>query len=385
MIVTIKEDQFEVAALNRTELTSDLIRQWEELEARSIEGNAYLSPHFILPAIKHLTPNAAVIFLFITRINGNTKIMTGAGVFEYVQGSRQFPLPHLRAYHCIHSYLSGLLVDEAFVDSTLAAFFMFVRKYKRYCCGVEFHKRTGDTTLAGRMDLSASQLAIPWYQYDSRKRVILVPNKLSGDTVDKMLSSNMKKKLRYGRNVLSKHGEIHWNVIKGHDVDKGCVDRFLKLEHMGWKGENGTSLLSTKDGEAFFHDMIAGFSKQGHALFTELTVNNRTISSTSNMLSAKTGFAFKIGWDPEFAAASPGILNEVEFVKIAADLFPHIEYLDSGAEEGSYIGKLWTDSYSIISGYFVTKPAAKPVAALIDFVRRMKQQFSTRKAAKSVD
>jgi CelD/BcsL family acetyltransferase involved in cellulose biosynthesis len=375
MIIEINEKNIEVNVLSRDELSSELIKQWEELEDRSIEGNAYLSPHFILPAIKYLTPTAEVVIIFIRHIEGNTRLLTGVGVFEYSYGSKQFPLPHLKAYRCLHSYLSGLLVDEEFVDSTLIAFFKSFSKYK-HCCGVEFIKRTGDTTLAKKMEITTSQLAIPWYQNDSRKRAILVLNKLSPDTINERLTNNIKKSIRHGRNSLSKKGELCWKAIRGREVDKGCVDRFLNLEHMGWKGSNGSSLLSAATGEAFFREMIAGFAKSGRAIFAELTVSGRTISSTSNLLSAKLGYAFKVGWDTEFTSASPGILNEVELVKNAVELFPQVQYFDSGAEEGSYIEKLWTDSYTLVSGIYITKPSAKPVAAFNDFARRIKRRFN---------
>jgi CelD/BcsL family acetyltransferase involved in cellulose biosynthesis len=302
--------------------------------------------------------------------------LTGVGVFECCNGSKQFPLPHLKAYSSIHSYLSGLLIDQDFVDSTLRAFFMYVRKIRKYCYGVEFIKRTGDTVLANRMKIVASKLSIPWFQYNSKKRATLIPNKLTQEFIDGLFSSRMKKNMRYCRNVLSKNGDIDWRFISGSKVESNCVDRFLQLEHMGWKSSAGSSLLSNSNHEAFFREMVTGFAKNDHVFFTELTVSGCPIASTVNLLSAKAGFAFKIGWDPEFTAASPGVMNEVEFIKNAAELFPHLKYIDSGAEEGSFIEKLWTDHYSLLSGVFVTKSLAKPVVAFVDIYRRIKQQLN---------
>jgi len=378
--IEIQGKELEVNALNRNELSADLIQQWDDLETRSMEGNAYLSPHFILPAIKYLTPNTEAIFIFVTHIVGNTRILAGMGVFEYVHGSKQFPLPHLRAYRCPHSYLSGLLVDEAFADVTLIAFFTFFSKVKRLCCGVEFMKRNGDTGLSNKIESIASQLSFPWYQYKSQKRAILIPSKMRNDNLGEILSGNMKKNVKRGWNSLLKMGEVRWNVMKGTSIDKECIERFLNLEHMGWKGANGSSLLSTAEEANFFREMMTGFAQNERAIFAELTLNNRAISSTSNLISARSGYAFKVGWDPEFSAVSPGILNEVELIKNAAEIFPNIEYIDSGAEDGSYLQKLWVDSYSIVSGIFVTNQSAKYVAEFFKYARNMKRRFSKSEA-----
>lgn len=369
MIFEIKGKKIEVKALNRNELNSHLIQQWGDLEDRSIEGNAYLSPHFVLPAITYLTPNAEVIFVFITHLVGNTSFLTGVGIFEYSYGTKRVPFPHLRAYRSPHSYLTGLLVDKEFVDSTLVAFFSFFRNFKHLCFGVDFMRRTGDTKLAKKIEHVISQLAIPWYQFSSKPRAVLIPGKIDSGYLETMLSSNMKKKLRRCKKILAEAGTVRWQMVNGAQLGAECIDRFLHLEHMSWKGVQGTSLLSHKNDEVFFREVIAGFARKGRAFFTELKVGEQVISTTSNLISAEVGYAFKIGWDPDFAQASPGILNEIELIKNARELFPDQEYVDSGTEEGSYLDKLWPDRYTLVSGFFLTKPFVKPVAACLDFAR----------------
>ena len=372
----ISGDKFEVKALNRSDLNSDLIHQWEGLERRSIEGNAYLSPHFILPAIKYLTQSKEIYFIAIFLVTENKKKLTGLGVFEYCYGSRQFPLPHLKSFNSIHTYLSGLLIDAEFVDLTLTAFFKFIQKFPKSCCGIEFIKRPDQTALAKRIDFVAKHLCIRWYQYNHKKRAILIPKNMSQETIDTLFSKRKKKNLRHCKNVLMKMGDVEWNYIPGDKVDENCIDRFLQLENMGWKSEEGSSLLANSDYAMFFREMVAGFSKNNQVFFTELLVNGRSIASTVNLLSGNLGFAFKIGWDSEFAAASPGILNEIEFIKEVAALLPQIDYIDSGAEEGSFIEEIWSDHYSLLSGFFLTKSHYKIVIYVFNFARHIKRFFN---------
>jgi CelD/BcsL family acetyltransferase involved in cellulose biosynthesis len=375
MMIKTDNGQYQVLVLSQDELTPDIIEQWVKLEQRSVEGNAYLSPHFILPSIKYLTPNAEVIIVLVTYVIGNTSILTGVGVFEYWRWTKRLPLPHFKAYRSPHSYLSGLLIDEEFVDATLSTFFAFFSKSEKYSCGVEFINRTVDTKLAERMQNAASRRRICFREYNRKQRAILIPQKINSEYLQKALTPKLKKTLRYGYNVLSKTGEVHWNIVAGQHVSTACIDNFLQLEHMGWKGANGTSLLSNPAEATFFREMINGFAEQDRAFFTELKVNNRTVASTANLISSKIGFAFKIGWDTEFAAASPGMLNEVELLKQAPRLTSDLEYIDSGADEGSFIEKLWTDRCTLVSGFYVTRLLAVPLLASYDATRRIKHKL----------
>ena len=52
-------DDAEVSALRVVELpfedlTDEFVARWAQLESRSVEGNAFLSPHFVIPAVEHL-------------------------------------------------------------------------------------------------------------------------------------------------------------------------------------------------------------------------------------------------------------------------------------------------------------------------------------------
>jgi CelD/BcsL family acetyltransferase involved in cellulose biosynthesis len=374
MVIKTDNGQYQVHVLSRHDLTPDIIEQWLMLEQRSVEGNAYLSPHFILPSIKYLTPNTEVVIILVTYSIGNTTILTGVGVFEYWRWTKRLPLPHFKAYRSPHSYLSGLLVDEEFMDSTLSAFFAFFSKTEKYSCGVEFINRTEDTKLAERLQIAASHRKICFREYNRKQRAILIPQKINNEYFQKTLTPKLKKTLRYGHNVLSKTGAVDWRIVEGHQVRSTCIDDFLRLEHMGWKGANCTSLLSKPEETAFFREMINGFAQHGRVFFTELQISNRTVASTVNLISSKKGFAFKIGWDTEFAAASPGMLNEVELLKQAPKLISDLEYIDSGADEGSFIEKLWTDRYTLVSGFYVTRLLAVPLLASYNVTRRIKHR-----------
>ncbi len=380
MISEVGKLKLKVTAYGLHELDSRILQKWQDLEERAIESNAYLSPSFIVPALKYLTPSLRPLIICIESILGGDHRLAGVGVFEYKTGTRSFPLPHVRAYLSPHSYLSGLLIDKDIVEPTLTSFFNYFRSF-RGCYGIKFENRTADTQMAQQLDLVASHLKIPWIERKRKKRAILIIRKADGNLPVGPPLHKKSKSWRRSMKFLSNMGNVDWQLLSGKQIDRDCIDRFLNLEHRGWKGAEGTSLLSKPHEEAFFREMISGFAQNGRAFFTELAIDDRVIASTSNLISAKAGFAFKVGWDKEFAEGSPGILNEIELIENAAKAFPQLAYIDSGAEEGSYIDKLWTDRYALVSGFYATRALAKPVLAAVEYARSIKRALSFRTMA----
>jgi hypothetical protein len=361
--------------LGYSELTDQHIRRWCELEERSIEQNAFLSPYFVLPALKYLPPRGKPMIVFIETGAGITGDLLGVGVFERSPRTVQLPTPHLKAYKSPHTYLTGLLIDRTYFKEATDAFFSFFHDSQKDWCGVEFVNRRKESELASQFDIAASQLGICWFEYSSQRRPILLPERSGDADMKTILASKTRKRLRQHLRRLSDLGKVKWRVVRGQEIEPACINIFLELEHMGWKKERGSSLLSHANHEAFFREMTNGFAQAGRAFFTELSVNGKVISSTSNLISGSVGFAFKIGWDETFSKLGPGILNEVEFVKYFSELFPDIKYVDSGAEDGSYLEKLWPEHVSMVSGFYLSNPGKKPLLQGIDFIRKVKRHF----------
>jgi hypothetical protein len=148
--------KWEVKFRHLAELT-DLDRQaWARLEARSAEPNAFMSPHFVLPALAHLDSGASPVLMWIERAAGGLKELVGVGVFRYSLGTRAFPWPHLTAYQCEHSYLGGLLVDAEAVRPVVEAIQSFLLCLERAGTAQGAHRRA-----ACRVDLGVVEQAQP--------------------------------------------------------------------------------------------------------------------------------------------------------------------------------------------------------------------------------
>jgi CelD/BcsL family acetyltransferase involved in cellulose biosynthesis len=305
------------------------------LEARAIEPNAYLSPHFMLPAARYLNPDAGVQIFFVDRLAGGVRETTGVGVFQRVPATSLFPLPHLVAYRSKHSYLSGVLLDRAWATQSLAALLQHVRRTSPSCGGIEIPSTWAD----GQFSVTTAGCGAP-HILPSRSRAVL-PVAEAGEKLLERVSGQRMKDLNRRMRRLRERGAVAWRCHRIGGVPVEATEAFLALEHSGWKGKERSSLRSDAAEESFFREIVARFGAENRAVITELTLDGVAIASISHFISGNVGFGFKLGWNAEYKAYSPGLLVELEFIRQAPTTFPDLDYFDSGADAESYINEYW--------------------------------------------
>lgn len=352
------------------------VADWIALEMRSVEGNAYLSPHFIQPALKYLDPRKRVVLVGIFRNEGGCDRLIGVGPFVIRPPTARFPLPHLEAYRSPHTFLTGMLLDRDHHWLALAALGAYLSSGGVPWCGIEFEERFADSALDEIHKDESITFRISWNEYYRHRRAILVSATAAESVSAVLAGGTLGKELRRKRRRLEERGEVGWRFRTGAEVTSECIDTFLHLEDQGWKGQTGKSMLSREGHADFFRDMSQRFAGAGRAFFTELTLDGRVIASTSNFISGRIAFAFKIGWDIEFAAVSPGLLNELELMKYADKYLPTVDFVDSGAAEGSFIDRLWRDRRDVATGILTGGYAGAAILPALSMARRLKRGSS---------
>jgi CelD/BcsL family acetyltransferase involved in cellulose biosynthesis len=338
------------------DLTEGVVAEWADLESRALEPNAYLSPFFVLPALRHLDPDLRPLLLAV-RSGG---ALVGLGVFRERSASRRFPLRHLSAYRSRHSFLSGFLADRGCAGMVVGSLLDWVAAQRWH--GLAF-SQLPEGPLQQLLVREAARRSGTWLEYDRKPRATLCAAQAGEEAVAR-ISSQRRKKHRKAWQRLEESGAAEWRLrIEQQD---GCAERFLELEHLSWKGAAGTSLLSTEASAAFFREMAEGFSRNGRIFYTEIALDGTAISSTTNLVSGHGGFAFKTGSDPRYASMSVGVLNEVELLRRAPSALPHVQHMDSGAEPGSYLDDLWPGRRLMSDGLLTTTPLAS-VAGRLSF------------------
>lgn len=327
----------EVRAWTPENLPADLVHAWAALEDHAAEPNAYASPDFVLPALKHLDAGAGAQILTVERLEGAHRLLTGVIVVQR-RITPGLPVPHVRSYASVHSFCGSPLIHRDHARATCEALLSHLRTHLMLWAWQLDQVEVGGA-VEQALSAACKALGLGVSRGIVRRRAMLRPEDTGLDALKRNLRKTFNEVERCRRRM-GETGTLEWRVVRSGASDQ-AVEDFLRLEHAGWKQAEGTSLRSHAHEERFFREVAANFSARGKALFTELTLDGVTIASTSNFVSGGMGFAFKVGWNPEYRKQGIGILNEAELVRHWSAHCADLRGFDSGAEPASFIEKLW--------------------------------------------
>jgi CelD/BcsL family acetyltransferase involved in cellulose biosynthesis len=158
-----------------------------------------------------------------------------------------------------------------------------------------------------------------------------------------------KKRKEIGRlqHRLAELGTVRSSRLTSTDDLDRWIDGFLALEVSGWKGRAGAALANAAETEAFVRDAMHGACAAKRLEMIRLDVDARPIAMLVNFLASPGSFSFKIAFDEEFARFSPGVLIQLENLKVLES--PTIDWMDSCAvEDHPMINSLWGERRNIV-------------------------------------
>jgi CelD/BcsL family acetyltransferase involved in cellulose biosynthesis len=156
-----------------------------------------------------------------------------------------------------------------------------------------------------------------------------------------------RKEIRRLKNRLAELGALQARSFGGEDDLDAWCSAYLALEKAGWKGEEGSALACTAEGDAFFRETVRAAGAAGRLQFLRLDVGDACIAMLVNFLTPPGSFSFKTVFDESYARFSPGVLIQLENLKILDD--PRIAWMDScAAEDHPMIDSLWTERRNIV-------------------------------------
>ena len=342
----------------------EFVSQWRDLLRDSISSIVYLSPDFVLGAARTFAGDD----LRIVSMSSGQELQALA-VLEDKDCPLAVPARTMGLFKSKHSFHSGLLLRPDIPDSDLDAFLAEVMR--RAPC-LQLSDFCLDTKLAERLFASADRLKLGRYEAKRYERATLRSN----ITVEEWEAGIRPKKLKefnrlWGR--LNEQGECSWRLVWPDEITAESVESFLKLEHGGWKGEEGDSLMSNPREAEFFRQVVADLAEQDGVFFAEIVVDDAIVASSVNFKAGDEAYAFKVAWEPSLKKFSPGIMNEVAFIRHVATSDVPFRYIDSGASADSYINALWPGRVTMLNGCLLRGGPLKATAQLVTKARAAKR------------
>jgi CelD/BcsL family acetyltransferase involved in cellulose biosynthesis len=92
-----------------------------------------------------------------------------------------------------------------------------------------------------------------------------------------------------------------------HDLDRE-LERGLRVEASGWKGERGTAILSSPETARFYRDVARALHERGELRMSTILLDGRAVAFDLSLVANNRLYVLKTGYDEEFRKQSPGLV-----------------------------------------------------------------------------
>jgi hypothetical protein len=311
--------------------------QWNDLIRRA-SSNVFMDPAALQAACE--TNFATIRMLLAWEQGAEPRKLVGVWALRLRKVAPFWPVV-LEALPYNYAFLSSPVVDPAFIDDVIPAFFAAVEKSPALPNVVSLKSFDAEcpSYLAVLKVLAARGVA-PFMLSESARPFITreFGVKRSGST---------RKKLRQDWNRLSALGTVDVLNDRSPEGAGQAFETFLALEKASWKGAQGTALLSDPQDAAFVRRLVQGLADGHNASVALLRVDGETIATQVLMYCGTTAYTWKTAFDAKYSKYSPGALL---IDRITDELFtgPDILAINSCAAEASFMAQLWTGRRTMV-------------------------------------
>lgn len=344
-----------------------LAGEWASLAHDAGEANAFAEHWFVAASLRHLGGDH--VRLAEVRDGG---ALIGLMPLTIEQGYGRVPVRFVQNWRHHHLFYGAPLVRagaeaafwtgllEGLDQSDWAPGFLHVRDIAE---GGPLHRG---------LEQAALGLGRPSSVVYREARAFLESDLSADEYYAATVRKKKRKELARLRNRLAEQGALVTRAFgPGDDLAIWC-DAFLRLEHSGWKGREGSALGCRAETEGFFRDCIAGAHAAGRLQLLAMDLDGVPIAMLVNFLTPPGSFSFKTAFDEAYARFSPGVLIQLDNLAILER--GDIAWMDScAAEDHPMIDSLWGERRGLAR---VTVPLSGRRRRLTHFAARSLETLS---------
>src|SRR5262245_25334691 len=332
------------------------IAAWEDLAGAAIEPNVFYEPWMLMPALRAYGGARRSLFALVmsqdpARPQG-PPLMCGLFPLElrdsYDNISSKLPLKTLCLWRKREmTYLCASLLRAGYGREALLAFFDWLDAGSHNCSLMEFGFVPAEGPFHHLLvDYLNDRLKFT-YVAESHTRALFRPAADAEVSSRSGLHRARRKEYRRQERRLAESGRLEYATLGPGDDADAWIEEFLEFEANTWKGKGGRALSCNATDREYFVQVAREAFQRGKLMMLALRFNGRPIAYKLNFLSGVGSFAFKIAFDEEYARYSPGVLLELENIRLLHER-PEIRWMDSCANPDRFmINQLWTDRRAI--------------------------------------
>ncbi len=348
-------------------LTLSEIGQWkpqlEDLARNCAEPNVFFEPWMLLPALKELADDRVEMIL----VHEDGRI-AGMLPVERTRRFRGLPLVTLRTWQHLHCFLGTPLVRKGSEKLFFQRLLEWAGSTERREVLLELRGFGETGTLWPAMLEVLTQRGHRHFPGRPQSRAMLAARCGGQEYIERSLGAKRRKELRRQERRLGELGTLICEHLGREDDVDGWIEDFLRIEASGWKGREGTALGLREGEQRYFRRVMHNAFQAGQLMMLRLRLNGETISAQVNFRSGTGAFAFKVAFDERYARYSPGVLLELENIRLQLDgVGDQAEWMDSCSQPGpSLIETIWRERRTIHTLYMATGHSlSRPVMVML--------------------
>ena len=361
------------AELSRRDLT-----QWRVLAARAVEPNPFFEQEYVLPLASGLNCEQEVQLL-VVRDRDRWRACMPVHTEKRWHG---LPIRSLATWlgHPLYGLLGTPLVAPERSGESLAELLDGIPGSVRGAKFGALERVTSDGPLGQPLMALLEERRPAPLLFERYERAAL-RRRPKPTYIEETLSSKHRRELRRLRRKLGEELGGEPTVVDRAGDDSAYAD-FVALEAAGSLAKSGTVIAADPGHVAFFTAMCRAFAARGRLQLLALQAGDQTVAMKCNLIAGSTIFFFKIAYDERWSAYSPGILLELEMLKLFHEN-SDVDLMDSCADaNNSMINRLWPDRRELITHLLpaagltgrATRPALAAARSLRDFKRERRNR-----------
>ena len=360
-----------------TELSSAELAQWRDLAARAVEPNPFFEPDYALPLARGLGQEEELALLVVR----DGERWLACLPVHTVERWHRIPLPSLATWrgHELYGLLGTPLISPEHPRDALAALLAALPGASPGARFAALDWVAGDGPLAPLLAELLDERRPAPLLFESFERAAL-RRRPEPTYVEETLSSKHRRELRRQRRKLSEALGAELETVERAGDEAAPAD-FIALEAAGM-GERGTAIAADPGHVAFFEEICRAYAAQGRLQLLALQAGGQTVAMKCNLIAGSTIFFFKIAYAERWAAFSPGILLELEMLKLFHEN-SDVDLMDSCADHNNaMINRLWPDrrplATQLLPATGLAGRATRPALAAAGALRERKQERKNR-------
>jgi CelD/BcsL family acetyltransferase involved in cellulose biosynthesis len=338
-----------IAERRRLAALGDIIAPWRGLAARAAEPNVFYDPDFALAAAAApaLAPGGrSVQAILVWSADPPRRLL---GLFPFTISRRRYALklPLLVGWTHPFAPLGTPLVDRHACAEVVAAFLDHVAGDDALPKQMLLPLLNERGPVAAALQSALHQVGGASATFEAHRRAVLEPGGDRVVYVERAVGPKRRKELRRQRRRLAEIGSLSFVLASTpHEVAAALQD-FLILEAGGWKGRAGTAMAQDADLRRFLEAAIGALAARGAVRVAHLSCGSRPIACVLCLASANVAWSWKVAYDENFAAFSPGVQAFLGLTEaVLAD--DQLACVDSCAVENHpMIDHLWRERLSL--------------------------------------